>query len=301
MSQEFIKGVSEEYKKVLTEFLFRLFRKRSGIKDEILPKYINEETIYKFALALTHKSYDKRNNYEYYETLGDATLNKCTVWYFHNRFPELKSKPNANERMSLLKTQNVSKMSFADLSKKLGMDYVIRFHPTYKDGDKEKYVVVDNKLRTDVFESLMGCIEDILDETEHLMGVGASVVYNIFASLMDQIPFSIEMESIRDPKTTLLQLFVKMRPSEVKIESIQQTEIKQVQNMDGTVSSVPDRNNFIATIKYTLRPPYAKKEIYREYKSKESAKNKLHAEKELSKLVLEQLKKEFNISYDMLE
>lgn len=286
MSASFVKGVSENYKQLLTEFLFRLFDKRSGIK-EVLPRYINEDTIYKFALALTHVSYDNNNNYEYYETLGDTTLNKCTVWYFHRRFPLLRTLPDGNYRMTLLKTQNVSKMSFAELSKKTGVDSLIRYNPTYTVNDKEKHVLLDNKLRTDTFESLMGCIEDTIDDVENLMGVGSSIVYNIFSSLMDEIPFSIEVEDLVDPKTSIIQLFSKRKADTINFEET------------SNVITIPEQGDrkeytFSVKIKIKITNPINNKVEYLTF-GPSVAKTKLSAQKQVSKIALDYLKKNFGI------
>ena len=67
---------------------------RSLLKiGKLKEKYINEITdppgIEQYKIAFTHESIDPKQNYEFFETLGDQTLNKSIVWYFSRRFPEL--------------------------------------------------------------------------------------------------------------------------------------------------------------------------------------------------------------------
>jgi len=291
MSASFVKGVSEEYKKQLTEFLFRLFDKTSGIKRDMLSKYINENTIYKFAMAMTHESYDMKNNYEYLETLGDITLNKCVVWYFHRRFPELKTLPDANNRMSLIKNKNISKEQFADFARKIKSFQLIRYKETYTKDGKEKFVQMDNKLLTDTFEALMACIEEIVDEVENIMGVGVCIVYNILASLLDEMNLSIEVEDLMEPKTTILQMFSKRKKDTIKFEDAQSVEMVSTESgakrKEYTFSSVLDISIYDE-----------KTGRYNNFKIGPAiGKNKLEAQKKVSKLALDYLKKNFGITY----
>lgn len=284
MSKSFIQGVSDSYKAEITDFLFRLFNKRSGIKSEYLSKYINEDTIYKFALAFTHESYDPLNNYEYFETLGDATLNKCAVWYFHRRFPELRTLQDANYRMSLLKKQNVSKELFAKLSEKLGLDKIVRYKQSYNVGTKTKFVLVNNKLRTDIFEAVMGCIEDVIDEKEHIF-VGASVVYNIFASLMDEMPFSYDIEMIEDSKTKIVQMESQKKVIKIKFEDT---------FTDNIVTTEEGKERKERTYAVTLSVDFlnpSKNKIENVKFGPSYAKNKQQAEKNVSNIAIDYLKK----------
>ncbi len=80
----------EQFRQHIKPLLFHLLEKRSGMTNDAINMYLSDDNLKYFANAFTHPSFDEINNYEYYETLGDATLNKCMVWYFHRRFAELK-------------------------------------------------------------------------------------------------------------------------------------------------------------------------------------------------------------------
>lgn len=286
MSQAFIKAVDDSYKAQLSNFLFRLFDKRSGIKTSLLNKYINNDTIYKFALALTHPSFDNENNYEYLETLGDATLNKCVVWYIHRRFPQLKTLPDANYRMSLLKSSNISRVMFAKLSNKLGIDKLIRYNPTYIKKGKVQHVIINDKLRTDTFESIMGCIEDVIDYVENIAGIGVSIVYNILASLMDEVPISIELEDIEDSKSVFLELVSQKKIFENKAIDTQSKHIVNTEVGDRT------EYTFVVSLTFKIKHPQTDRTLELSFVS-EPAKTKLQAEKQVYKTALSQLRKDY--------
>lgn len=286
MSQAFVKGVDDTYKAQLSNFLFRLFDKRSGIKTSELSKYINNDTIYKFALALTHPSYDNENNYEYLETLGDTTLNKCVVWYIHRRFPQLKTLPDANYRMSLLKSSNISRVMFSKLSNKLGIDKLIRYNPTYIKKGKVQHVIINDKMRTDTFESIMGCIEDIIDQIENIACIGVSIVYNILASLMDEIPISIELEDIEDSKSVFLELVSQKKIFENKALDTQSKHIVKTDAGDRT------EYTFVVALTFKIKNPKTEKTVDLAFMS-DQAKTKLQAEKQVYKTALSHLRKEY--------
>lgn len=296
MSDSFIKGVTDEYKQKLTEFLFRLFARRSGLKQSILERYINDKTIYKFALALTHESYNLTENYEYFETLGDATLNKCTVWYFHRRYPLLKTYGDANTRMSLIKNKYVSRHDFAELSRMTGVDNLVRLNQTYTLDGKTKYVKIDEKLRTDVFEALMGCIEDTIDDVEDMIGLGSSIVYNMYSSLMDEREFSIKLEDLLEPKTIILQLEAK---NKIKIiEKKKNEKINVITNMLDvqTDKGIKKEPSFIAELTIEVFNPFTNKKDILSYISTPK-RNKLVSEQEVATKAITELKTKYNISF----
>ena len=55
------------------------------------------EVVKLYERTFTHQSYDPVYNYEFYEFLGDGTVNNCTIWYVSRKFVneyELSLKPD---------------------------------------------------------------------------------------------------------------------------------------------------------------------------------------------------------------
>ena len=278
------------YRKLLSEFLFRFLKKRSGIKDEVIPKYINDNTIDRFVVAFTHVSFDPVANYEYYETLGDATINKCTAWYFHRKFPSLQKDPAANYKLSLLKTQHSGKESVAKISTTLGLAKLVRYRSQYKDKkDKIKFVVVNNKFHTDIFESLMGCIEDVIDNIEGLF-VGAAIVYNIVSSVMDQESYSLEMEEIVVAKTRLNEL-----KSQSKISRLEFDYKEQKIDVPTETGIIRKESKFEVRLFIDVVDPKTRRIIKLSEFGPVLTRNKGEGEKILSKNALKYLKTEYGL------
>lgn len=202
-----------EYTQVIKNFLYKLLDKRSGMKKEEIAKYLDiDRNMKKFVKSFTHRSFDPVNNYEYFETLGDATLNKCVVWYFHRRFPEIKDTENPSYVLTTLKIHNVSKEIFTELSLELGLDKYIRYRDIPDPKKLYKKVVLDQKLISDVFEAVMGCLEDVIDDTEKIPCVGVAPVYNILYTAMSRVKnISLNVESMVDSKSQITQIFQKRK------------------------------------------------------------------------------------------
>ena len=275
----------EQFRQHIKPLLFHLLEKRSGMTNDAIKMYLSDDNLKYFANAFTHPSFDEINNYEYYETLGDATLNKCMVWYFHRRFPELKKQQGANKIMTNLKTQNVARDKFSELSRRLDFQNYIRFKAV-EDPKRKMVNVLDKKMLTDVFESVMGCLEDIIDNTEKIPGIGATPVYNILATLMDQDrSISLEMAKVAEPKTQLLQLFETKRwPRIVFKDRVSEEE------QNGT-----KLNYYYVSVILEFPHPVTNNTVKINMPEQKSLKKK-DAEKAVAKAALELLKKSYNIS-----
>jgi dsRNA-specific ribonuclease len=282
---ETINSLSEQqFRQHIKQPLFHLLEKRSGMTKEAINLYLTDENLKHFANAFTHPSFDDINNYEYYETLGDATLNKCMVWYFHRRFPELKKQQGANKIMTNLKTQNVSRDKFSDLSRRLEFQNYIRFK-AIEDPKRKMINVIDKKMLTDVFESVMGCLEDIIDNTEKIPGIGATPIYNILSTLMDQDKsITLESAKVSEPKTQLLQLFETKRWPQILFKD---RKIEEDQN--GTKLSY-----YYVSVILEFPDPNTNNPVKITMPEQKSLKKK-DAEKAVAKAALELLKTKYNI------
>jgi dsRNA-specific ribonuclease len=248
------------------------------MRSESISKYLdNKDNMKQLMSAFTHWSFDPVNNYEYYETLGDVTLNKCVVWYFHKRFPTIRTSENPSRIMTALKTKNISKFVFSKLSDFLKLENYIRYRPIL-DKKKKKPVMIDNKMKTDVFESLFGTLEDIINNTEQMMGIGEVPVYNIVSTLIDQVKnISLDIEDLVDDKSKISEIFSKYRET-----SEHQYIYKEVGKPNPNNPELADKF-YQVSLKLKFKNPYNPAEtITYETPVKESRK-KLEAEKMVAK------------------
>ena len=207
-----------------TEFkneMFKLLTRRGSINPETVNQLLDEDGIKHLKVAFTHESflYSYKNNelinseerdYELYETMGDVTLNKCVVWYLVRRFPQLKKNTNGNQVITELKKNLVSKKIFSEQFRRLNLNNFIRYKEwSYTEKSSTKKIMMDMSMMEDVFEAMMGAIEDLIDG-RIMVNTGYSVVYNIVSSILDEIKdISLDLEDIIDSKTKIQEIIHK--------------------------------------------------------------------------------------------
>lgn len=183
--------------------LVNLLVTRGGVEENIARELLDDRGLKLMKLAFTHPSMLEEKNYELYETLGDSTLNKCIVWYLTRRFPQIKYSSSGNEVITELKKTAVSKGSYSKHLDTLGLSKFIRYRQLpYTMGDKQLYITIDNSMKEDVFEAMMGALEDLID-SKIMIGTGYTVIYNILTSILDTMYISIDLNEIVDAKTKL--------------------------------------------------------------------------------------------------
>lgn len=170
------------------------------IKGQLTSEYNNIllDNMALYQQAFTSASYDEDENYEMYEQLGDATVNKFLVWYFYRRFPQL-ANPKGIKIVARLKTNYSSKNAFAKIAESLGFWPHIRASVQQKETDKKS-------LLEDVFEAFVGVTETILDNYFQ-SGVGYAIVQRILTDIFDNIDISLRYEDLYDAKSRLKELF----------------------------------------------------------------------------------------------
>lgn len=176
--------------------LLRKVLTRANLKPQYLNLLLSRVDLYQH--AFTSESYDAKYNYEIYELLGDASVNKFLVWYFYRRFPQLHCSGSVKV-LSRLKINYASKVILSQIADKLGFWPYIR--ATNDEREKAK-----KSLLEDVFEAFIGLTELIVDEY-FAVGVGYVVVNDILTSILDTMPISLQFEDLYDAKTRLKELF----------------------------------------------------------------------------------------------
>lgn len=217
--------------------------KRSNVKDEFIELCLLKKE--KFGRAFTSSSADAILNYEYYEQIGDGTINKFIVAYMYNRFPQLKTTEGV-EVVARLKIKYSSKGQLFQIAERLGFWQFISASDEIRTKRKKS-------LLEDVFEAFFGCTEEIVNETIHEIkgfyfpGVGYDICWSILSSIFDELQINIDYDFLVDAKTKLKELFDEYRDSNLKYKDIQCPETKMF------ISSVYNKEKFLGSGKSPLK------------------------------------------------
>lgn len=180
---------------------FRNLIKSLLSRGRMNPKYIEQILdMDMYSKAFTHPTVDSENNYEFFEMMGDATVNCAIVWYLNKCFPHL-HKPGGVKMIARLKINLVSKRTFGPLGEKLGLW-------PFVSADQETR---DNRMKQtleDVFEAFFGVTCTLIDQRIK-EGAGFKICYNIIKSIYDELiqPISLKYEDLFDAKTRLKETF----------------------------------------------------------------------------------------------
>ncbi len=184
------------------EFILGLM-KICCIPDTKAALYIEEMAI--FERAFTHKSADEKNNYEFYEFMGDQYLSVCIAKYLTNRFPNLKNPDGSGVAiMARLKINLGSKKTFSKCAESFGFgDYIAS--SIYERSERM------DSLLEDTLEAFAGALDEVQtkkDPNGHKIGyiVSQGPIYRLIGKYFDKLEISIEYDDLYDGKTRLKQL-----------------------------------------------------------------------------------------------
>ena len=179
-----------------------ILKERARLPDQFINAIMTPLNMKELEVAFTHPSYDQTSNYEFYEFIGDSTVNKCIVWYCKRRFPRLHNEKGV-QKFSQLKANLVSKRSLSSLADKMNFWKFIRMSVETQQRDKRKVL-------EDVFEAFIGCLENIVDQSLN-MHSGYGVCYTIISTILEKITISLKETDLKDPKTRLKEIFDKSK------------------------------------------------------------------------------------------
>lgn len=182
-------------------------------RGRLKPKYIelltNESNMTEYGIAFTGATANTVDNYERYEQIGDLSANKFIVSYVYDRFPQIDCTQGV-KIAARLRIVFGSKQTFAPLGERLGFWPYISAQMAGSEKN-QKYRSRDKKaLIEDAFEAFIGCTEYLLDKN-YRRGVGYAIVYDILASIFDELPMSLKFEDLYDAKTRLKETFDKFK------------------------------------------------------------------------------------------
>ena len=199
---------------------------KSKIKKKYFDKLLTEDSLKIYDMAFTAKSYNEESNYEFFEQLGDVSINKSVVWYMYERFPQLKTTEGV-PIVARLRINYVSKESLSNIANDLGFwDFI---SGSVEDRGKKK-----KSLLEDTFESFIGATEYILDNYFKTTGVGYNIIYTIIKNIFDNKNISLKYEDLYDAKTRLKELFDMRDPNTG--ETIGQIKYKSERVQDDTLT-----------------------------------------------------------------
>ncbi len=185
---------------------FKTLLSKLLLKGDISQKYVDvlldSSGLQQFSVAFTHETANSVQNYELLETLGDQTANKCILWYFSKRFPQIFC-PQGSDIITRIKIKYIQSDSFSEISDKLGFWDYISMNMETRNGDKR------HKILEDVFESFIAVVERLLD-SKFKVGVGYSVCFQLISKIMDDMDVSIDYLSLNNPITILKEIFDKL-------------------------------------------------------------------------------------------
>ncbi len=244
-------------------FISSLMIKRGNINEETVLKLLDEQGLERVKMAFTHSSMIGESNYEFFEMLGDRSVNKAIIWYMHRRFPEIEHNEKAAMYMTELKKRYENKRNFGAWAKKLGFDQFIRYKElSYVEGKFIKKVRINDSMLEDTFEAFCGILEDLIDSRIGI-GVGYGFVYNIITSLLDEEYITTDLNKLVDVKTQLKELIenaaIKKFGGKVDSNSYQDANKKFVSTLNLSFTSNPS-STYIGFLskQFVSRPQYKK-------------------------------------------
>jgi dsRNA-specific ribonuclease len=160
----------------------------------------NQEIFKMFSDAFTHETVNNKNNYEFYETLGDATLNKCVLWYISRRFPQINC-PDGSDILTKLKIKTIKSESFAAIAESLDFWNFISVEESLRLNPNKKRSILE-----DVCEAFFGVLELAVDQVTR-EGMGYNICYKILSTLLDKTDIKISYDEIVDNKTRVKEIY----------------------------------------------------------------------------------------------
>jgi len=244
-------------------FISSLMIKRGNINEETVLKLLDDKGMERVKMAFTHSTMINENNYEFFEMLGDRSVNKAIIWYMHRRFPEIETNERAPMYMTELKKKYENKRNFGAWARKMGFEPYIRYKElSYVEGKSIKKVRINDSMFEDVFEAFCGVLEDLIDSRIGI-GVGYGFVYNIITSLLDEEYITTDLNKLVDVKTQVKELIenasIKKFGSKAEYNTYQDTNKKFITTLTISFTSNPSENyRGSLTQKFTSYPHFKK-------------------------------------------
>jgi dsRNA-specific ribonuclease len=172
--------------------------KKCSVTTKYVKMLTDDDAMRVYGCAFTSEVVDPHNNYQVLEQVGDLAANKFINNYMYSRFPQLDCTAGVAV-VARLRIKYGAKNSFAEIARKLGFWVFIS---ATNDLRQRKM----KPLLEDVLEAFIGATERILDRRKRI-GVGYAIVYDILATIFDDMEISLKYEDLYDGKTRIKELF----------------------------------------------------------------------------------------------
>jgi dsRNA-specific ribonuclease len=276
------------------KFISTILQKYGKLSPKSVDRYTNADNIRQFMASCTHWSFDLQDNYEFYEVLGDSTLNTVIVWYYVSIFPELQKmdKDRATYLMSKLKQKGIQKEQFAEFCEQIGLSDFIRYRELhYVDSSKrvENMIIKDKSMKEDVFEAFFGCLNNIVNNEEDEQ-IGYILVNQIMINFLNEIglkdKLSLDPRKLEEGISMLKELFDVL----VKLNNNNKSVFSQVNPEEKTINK-----RYVLTLKLYL--PSNNFQLVEQSFYGEGMKKSV-VEEELSQKALQWLEKSYGMRWD---
>lgn len=219
--QLFIAPRDEKFKNFIKSLL-----SQTDIKTTYIDTLITKGLKY-FEAAFTHSSVDSKNNYEYYEWIGDQICSVTVCKYFKRKFVYLQTEEGV-KYLSRLKITYCSKAFFSMFADKLNLiDYI--------SSDMLTRLSDPDSLKEDVFEAFIG-VTDHLFDTFIMDDTGYRPIATFLKKLLDQCDISLKYEDLYDSITRLKELFDNIGDGNMKYNSNTKNPNTYEQSFEVTVA-----------------------------------------------------------------
>ena len=183
--------------KPLKTLIIQLLKMGKMNEQHLEKLFTYPETMKLYEQAFTHQSVSE-NNYEFYEIIGDGTLNKAIITYLSKKFPKL-NQPKGVEALTPLKHDLISKRSFAKLANQLDFWKHIKISLAKRQTDM-------NRTLEDVFEAFFGVTEILINRYIY-SGLGYFICSNIIYQILSQCTINLSYKNVVNPISRLKELF----------------------------------------------------------------------------------------------
>lgn len=174
--------------------------KLGSLKEKYIDTLLTDESLNIYSQAFTSIKVNPLQNYEYYELLGDSTVNKSIVLFLDEKYPLLRSGKYV-KIIAEIKKKLQSATILYKIGKKLNfLVFISASEEQRKDFKEEKQLIAD------VVEAFIGATEYLLNEKFGL-GVGFIISYNIVKQFLKEVDIQLTYEYVKDVITRIKESF----------------------------------------------------------------------------------------------
>lgn len=198
------------------QFITKLLSEKSTLGGESIKRFTNEKSMEIFKLAFTHKSFDKTNNYELLEFIGDLLVNYSVGKYIIEWDKNIQNV----EYLTRLKHNITSKKHLALMAEKSGFfehmlidtdvrEKMEKLTPEQRHSNLSKNGFMS--MLEDCFEAFIGAVSQVIEKETGSLAAGNDIARKIVFAFCDELDISLDYTDVIDKKTQYKELCDKNR------------------------------------------------------------------------------------------